>query len=165
MTAAHARERGLVDLGAEAGRSWPIIWETFGKLRPSSTERTQGSAVRLATARREHHRERTHWKLWGNSGSTWMRHGVDSQETLGRVGLACRCLWLGGGKLAKTFWELMSVYDRCTSEGMWFGRPGGRGRQKLANHMGNFWETQILKHRAHPRERSSTSNGAQGRPS
>ena len=46
MTAAHASGRGLVDLGTEADRSWQIIWETFGKLRPSSTERTQGSAVR-----------------------------------------------------------------------------------------------------------------------
>ena len=60
MTAARAREPGLVDMGAEAGRSWPIIWETFGKLRPSSTERTQGSAVRLAMARREGHLERNH---------------------------------------------------------------------------------------------------------
>ena len=81
MTAAHARERGLVDLGAEAGRSWPIIWETFGKLRPSSTERTQGDAVRLAMASSGHHLEGTHWKLWENSGSTWMRHGVDSQRS------------------------------------------------------------------------------------
>ena len=86
MTAAHARERGLVDLGAEAGKSWPTIWETFGKLRPSSTERTQGSAVRLASARREHHLGRTHWKLWGNSGSKWMKHVANSAETLGKLG-------------------------------------------------------------------------------
>ena len=158
-------ERGLANMGAEAGRSWPIIWETFGKLRLSSTGRTQGSAVRLATARREHHLERIHWKLWGNSGSKWMRHEANSYETLGKLGLPWSRDLLAGGKLAKTFWELMSIHDSCTCEGTWFGRPGGRGRQKLANHMGNFWETQTLKHRAHPRERSSTSNGAQGKPS
>ena len=165
MTAARAMERALANMGAEAGRSWPIIWETFGKLRPSSTERTQGGAVRLAMARSGHHLERTHWKLWENSGSTWMRHGVDSQETLGKLGLPWSGDLLAGGKVAIPFWELVSIHDRCTCEGTWFGRPGGRGRQKLANHMGNFWETQTLKHRAHPRERSSTSNGAQGAPS
>ena len=165
MTAAHARERGLVDLGAEAGKSWPTIWETFGKLRPSSTKRTQGDAVRLAMARREHHLERTHWKLCANSGSTWMRHGVDSHETLGKLGLPRSGDLLAGGKLAKTFWEVMSMHDHWTCKGTWFGRPGGRGRQKLANHMGNFWETEAFEHRAHPRERSSTSKGAQGAPS
>ena len=135
VTAARARECGLVDLGAEAGRSWPIIWETFGKLRPSSTERTQGNAVRLAMARSGHHLERTHWKLWENSGSTWMRHGVDSHETLGKLGLPWSGDLLAGCKLAKTFWELVSIHDRCTCKGTWLGRPGGRGRQKLANHM------------------------------
>ena len=161
MTAAHAGERGLVDLGAEAGKSWPIICETFGKLRISSTERTQGNAVRLAMPRSGRQLERTHWKLWENSRSTWMRHGVDSHETLGRLGLPRSGGLLAEGKLAKTLWEVMSMHDRCTCKGTWFGRPGGRGRQKLANHMGNFWETQTLKHRAHPRGRSSTSNGAQ----
>ena len=53
----------------------------------------------------------------------------------------------------------------CTCKGTWFGQPGGRGRQKLAIHMGNFWETQTLKHIAHPRGRSSTSNGAHWAPS
>ena len=71
MTAAHARERGLVDLGAEAGRSWPIIWETFGKRRFSSTERTQGGTVRLAMARREHHLEIP----IGHFGETWAVRG------------------------------------------------------------------------------------------
>ena len=126
MTAGHARERGLVDLGAEAGRSWPIIWETFGKLRPSSTERTQGSAVQLATVRSGRHLERTHWKLWGNSGSTWMRHGVDSQETLGKLGLPRSGDLLADGKLATTLWELKSMHGRCTCKGTWFGRPGGQ---------------------------------------
>ena len=51
MERGHAGERGLVDLVAEAGKSWPIIWETFGKLRISSTERTKGNAVRLAMPR------------------------------------------------------------------------------------------------------------------
>ena len=91
-----------------------------------------------------------------------MRHGLDSQETLGKLGLPWSGDLLAGGKLVKTFWELVSIHDRCTREGTWFGRPGGRGRQKLANHMGNFWETQIPEHLAHPRERRSTSNDAQG---
>ena len=101
MTAARARERGLVDLGAEAGRSWPIIWETFGKLRPSSTERTQGDAVRLAMARSGQHIERTHWKLWENSGSTWMRHWVDSHETLGKLGQPSSGYLLAGEQTGK----------------------------------------------------------------
>ena len=126
MTAARARERGLVDLGAEAGRSWPIIWETFGKLRPSSAERTQGNTVRVAMERSGHHLERTHWKLWENSGSTWMRHGVDSHETLGKLGLPWSGDLLAGGKLAKTLWELVSIHDRCTCKGTLFVRPGGR---------------------------------------
>ena len=94
-----------------------------------------------------------------------MRHGTGEQETLGKLVLP----WSGdlpaGGKLAKTLLELTSIHDCCMCNGMWSGQHGGRGRQKLANHMGNFWETQTLKHRAHPRERSSTSNGAQGAPS
>ena len=67
-----------------------------------------------------------------------MRHGVDSQETLGKLGLPGSGDLLAEGKLAKTFWEVMSMHDRCTCKGTWFDRPGGRGRQKLANHMGNF---------------------------
>ena len=91
-----------------------------------------------------------------------MRHGTDEQETLGKLVLQWSGDLLAGGKLAKTFWELTPIHDSCTCKGTWFGRPGGRGWQKLANYIGNFWETHTLKHRAHPRERSSTGNGAQG---
>ena len=91
-----------------------------------------------------------------------MRHGTDEQETLGKLVLP----WSGDlpaeGKLAETSSELTSIHDCCTCKGTWSGRRGGRGRQKLANHMENFWETQTLKHRAHPKERSSSGNGAQG---
>ena len=91
-----------------------------------------------------------------------MRHGTDEQETLGKLVLP----WSGdlpaGGQLAKTFSELTSIRDCRACMGTWSGRHGGRGGQRPANRMGNFWETQTLKHIAHPTERSSTSNGAQG---
>ena len=91
-----------------------------------------------------------------------MRHGTYEHEALGKLGLP----WSGdlpaGGRLAKTFSELASIHDCCTCKGTRSGRHGDRGRQKLANHMGNFWETQTLKHRANPKERRSTSNGPQG---
>ena len=91
-----------------------------------------------------------------------MRHGTDEQETLGKLVLPWSMDLPAGGKLAKSFWELTSIHDCCKCTGMWSGRRGGRGRRKLTNHMENFWETQTLKHRAHPKERSSSGNGAQG---
>ena len=39
-----------------------------------------------------------------------MRHGVDSQETLGKLGLPRSGDLLAEGKLAKTFWEVMSMH-------------------------------------------------------
>ena len=87
MTAALSVKRGLVDLGVEADRSWSIIWETFGKLRHSNAELTQGSAARLAMARRQRHLERTHWKLLGN----YIGHYVD--EPRGRFTRNFRETW------------------------------------------------------------------------
>ena len=89
-----------------------------------------------------------------------MRHGTGEQETLGKLLLPWSADLPAEGKLAKTFSELTSVHDCCTCKGTWSGRLGGRCRQKLPKHMGNFWETQTLKRRARPKERSPISNGA-----
>ena len=91
-----------------------------------------------------------------------MRHGTGEQESLGKLLLPWSRDLPAGGKLAKTLSELTSVHDCSTRKGTRSGRHGGGGRQTLANHMENFWEIQTLKDRAHPTERSSTSNGAQG---
>ena len=48
----------------------------------------------------------------------------------------------------------------CTNKGTWFGRPGGRVWQTLANSMGNFWETLAHRRTEHPRKRVSSNKGA-----
>ena len=48
----------------------------------------------------------------------------------------------------------------CTCKGTWFGRPGVRGLQELANHMGNFWQTRAHEHVATPKE-GTLSHGHQ----